>query len=312
MRGLSVTPDGVVWVSGGHDVASTRDPRQGLTLASSVEAKVELDLRDLHGIDGQTVVAMAAGPGERSRLYRTVDGGKNWQLVHQNLAPEGFYNAMAFAKSGWGVVVGDPVGGHFELLASHNGGETFHQLPTTSRPVARPGEHMFAASGTCLALQGNNLLLGTGGTHTRVLHSPDRGQSWEGQPVPLATGSDSAGVFSLAFVDPNIGIAVGGDYEAPEETRGTAAWTEDGGQTWHRPTGSLPSGYRSAVAFGPRENDANPVAIAVGTNGSDLSQDGGKHWRRIEAPPLHAVAVLADGRHAVGVGPEGRFVELTW
>jgi photosystem II stability/assembly factor-like uncharacterized protein len=49
--------------------------------------------------------------------------------------------------------------------------------------------------------------------------------------------------------------------------------------------------------------------IAVGTNGTDLSNDGGKTWNKIGNEDLNAVA--ARGRKAVwAVGPNGMVAKL--
>jgi hypothetical protein len=90
--------------------------------------------------------------------------------------------------------------------------------------------------------------------------------------APMAAGT-GAGVFSLQFRSAKVGVAVGGDYTKPGEKSGSAAYTPDGGLTWRKPE-SLPSGYRSAVAY----DAASKVWLAVGTNGADVSKDDGEHW----------------------------------
>ncbi|MBA3354084.1 MAG: hypothetical protein H0U23_16965 [Blastocatellia bacterium] len=49
--------------------------------------------------------------------------------------------------------------------------------------------------------------------------------------------------------------------------------------------------------------------IAVGTNGTDISHDGGKTWKIIRSENLNSVA--AKGKKAVwAVGPKGTVVKL--
>lgn len=51
------------------------------------------------------------------------------------------------------------------------------------------------------------------------------------------------------------------------------------------------------------------MIIAVGTNGTDLTRDGGKTWKKIGSENLNAVA--AKGKKAVwAVGPKGMVVKL--
>jgi len=114
-------------------------------------------------------------------------------------------------------------------------------------------------------------------------------------PIPLARGSEAAGVFSLAFRDGQRGVAVGGDYKKPEVSDGTAAWTIDGGKHWTAAK-KPPHGYRSSVAF----DSATNSWIAAGTNGSDLSTDGGDPWQKLDNGNWNALSLPWI------VGPEGR------
>jgi hypothetical protein len=125
--------------------------------------------------------------------------------------------------------------------------------------------------------------------------------------LPLAGGTAGAGVFSLGTsvkLDLHGGIhgtviAVGGNYEKPAETAGTAAYSRDEGKTWTA-ANLPPHGYRSAVAW-----DKNArVWIAVGTNGSDYSRDDGKTWLLLDDGNWNALSL------PYVVGPKGRIAKL--
>jgi photosystem II stability/assembly factor-like uncharacterized protein len=59
------------------------------------------------------------------------------------------------------------------------------------------------------------------------------------------------------------------------------------------------NGYRSAVDYIDKK-----TIIAVGTNGSDLSTDGGKTWKNLDKENYNAVR--AKGKRAIwAVGPKG-------
>jgi hypothetical protein len=104
------------------------------------------------------------------------------------------------------------------------------------------------------------------------------------------------------MLDAKKGVIVGGNYEKPSETIDNLAFTSDGGETWK--LGSGLSGFRSAVAY----TDANTL-IAVGTNGTDISYDGGKTWTKSGSEDLNAVA--AKGKKVVwAVGQKGMVVRL--
>jgi photosystem II stability/assembly factor-like uncharacterized protein len=143
-----------------------------------------------------------------------------------------------------------------------------------------------------------DLQFGTGGLGgPRVVgHSAN----WWKSAVPLAAGAESAGVFSLGYRDKYHGVAVGGDYQKPAERTGTAAFTSDGGHTWTK-AAEPPSGFRSAVAWDER----NRAFVAVGTNGADISFDGGLTWHKFDNE--HAWNALS---LPFAVGPKGRIGKL--
>jgi hypothetical protein len=120
----------------------------------------------------------------------------------------------------------------------------------------------------------------------------------ESSPLPLTSGSDSAGAFSVYFRDRNHGVVVGGDYKKPNESVGTAAFTSDGGKTWKAST-KLPHGYRSAVQW-----LEGKTWIAVGTNGSDISYDDGHTWQPLDDGNWNALSL------PYVVGPNGRIAKL--
>jgi hypothetical protein len=105
-------------------------------------------------------------------------------------------------------------------------------------------------------------------------------------------------------------VAVGGDYQKPEEATGTAAYTHDGGKTW-QPATTRPHGYRSAVAYDP----ATKTWITVGPNGTDISTDDGRNWHPVHPnPALHEPADADRNWNALSlpfvVGPHGRLAKL--
>jgi hypothetical protein len=128
-----------------------------------------------------------------------------------------------------------------------------------------------------------------------------RGQSkgCQAASVPLASGSDSSGGFSIAFRDLKHGVVVGGDYRKPDNPSGTAAWTADGGLHWVA-VSKPPHGFRSAVAW---YADAK-TWIAAGTNGSDISRDDGKTWQPLDEANWNALSI------PFAVGPGGRIGRL--
>lgn len=288
LRGVSAVNERVAWASGTKGtVLKTID--KGLHwIPSLVPGAENLDFRDVESFDGQTAWIL-----DKTRLYRTADGGAKWLLDLTNPDAMGFFDAFAFFNKQQGVLLGDPVAGHFVIYTTDDGVKWMRR----QGPEALPGEGAFAASGTCLIAHPNGeAWFGTGGA--RVFHSTDFGFTWTASQTPLNHTGKAAGVFSLTFRDSKHGIAIGGDYTKPKEAAGNIALTDDGGRTWHEPQ-SRPAGYRSAVQF-----HLKGEAIATGTSGSDVSKDGGKTWQALDATGYNAVSF--HGKNGWAVGPEGR------
>ena len=154
LRGVSAVSPAVVWTSGTHGTyVRTTDGGKSWTPAQVLGAEA-LDFRDVEAFSADEAYLLAAGPGDKSRIYMTSDGGKHWSLQFTNSDPQGFYDCFAFWDRSHGIVIGDPVDGRFELLITDDGGAHWTVLPAASRPQALPREGAFAASGTCLVVRG--------------------------------------------------------------------------------------------------------------------------------------------------------------
>jgi photosystem II stability/assembly factor-like uncharacterized protein len=309
LRGLGVVNRDVAWASGtGGTCLRTTDG--GKTwVAMAVSGASDLDFRDVHAVDADIAYLLSIGEGEKSRIYKTTDGGTSWALQYTNQDPKGFLDAITFWDAKHGLAVGDPVEGRFMILTTDDGGKDWKRIPVEGMPPALPGEGAFAASGTCLVVQGDrNAWFATGGAKvSRVFRSTDRGRNWTVHETPVRAGTPFSGIFSLAFWDTNHGVAVGGDYKNPDESGGYVARTSDGGRTWALMKGTQPAGYRSGVAVVP--GTPGPTLIAVGPTGSDVSVDGGENWRRLGSVSFDAVGFAGpDAGWAVGEdGKAARF-----
>jgi photosystem II stability/assembly factor-like uncharacterized protein len=196
---------------------------------------------------------MSAGEGEKglSRIYRTSNRGDHWDLVFQDTTSGLFLNAMAFWDANHGIVLGDPLDGQFVLLTTQDGGSTWNRLIPNNFPRAQMGEGAFAASNSCLVVQGtSHVWFGTGGGATaRVFHSADRGLNWSVVDTPMHSDSNS-GIFSLAFRNTQDGIAVGGNHASPANFPSpTVIVTSDGGRTWRPQSDNRSSGYLSSAIW---------------------------------------------------------------
>jgi photosystem II stability/assembly factor-like uncharacterized protein len=302
LRGLHAVSTQVVWASGTKGTYLLTTDGGAHWRSGTVPGAEPLDFRDAEAFDAKTAYLLSSGAGATSRLYKTGDGGLHWQLLFTNPDPDGFFDALAFWDKLHGIILGDPVRGHFAVFTTADGGASWERRQT---PRALPEEGAFAASGTCLIAQGSqNAWFATGGPGTaRVFRSSNRGKSWRVSATPLSDAAKSSGIFSLAFSDDRRGLAVGGDYQNPHNATHTIALTKDGGKKWSTPSGGMLRGYRSAVAF-----LSDGMAIAVGNSGSDVSTDGGEHWQAISDEGFNAV--VAAGKNVWAAGPKGVVAKL--
>jgi photosystem II stability/assembly factor-like uncharacterized protein len=310
LRGVSAASVTVAWASGNKGTV-VRTVDGGATWTRAVVPGAEaLDFRDIEAFSKDAASILSIGAGDTSRIYRTADGGKTWALQFTNPDPRAFYDALAFWDETHGLAVGDPVDGRFTVIRTVDAGRTWSPVPPASVPEALPGDGAFAASGTCLVVQGSrHAWFGTGGgARARVFRSTDQGLTWNVADTPIMAGNASSGIFSLAFSDAEHGIAVGGDYRKEGESGDNVAITRDGGRTWAFPGTARIRGYRSAVAYVPGSNGHR--LIAVGPAGSDASADGGATWTPLGDDGFHAISISNVGGAAWAVGEGGRIAAM--
>ncbi|MGA7560760.1 MAG: hypothetical protein WCC78_04660 [Terriglobales bacterium] len=298
LRGVSVSdePDGkyeyVVWASGSNGVV-LRSTNEGSTWQQlHVPGGGNLDFRDIKAFDEDTAYVMSSGDGDKSRVYKTTDGGRTWRLQYSDKRAGFFLDSLACDSKTHCLALSDPVDGKF-LVLSTDDGEHWKELPRDKMPPALPTEGAFAASGTSLAICQQDIYFATGGPAARAFHSADRGRSWTATETAMASGNASSGIFSVACHGRNV-VAVGGDYKEPASATKVAAYSNDSGANW-RLAEQQPGGYRSAVIF-LSDNDL----AAVGPNGTDITQDVGVHWTHTDALNLNAASFAANQAWAVG------------
>ena len=300
LRGISVsqtrTGKYAVWASGtkGTVLRSLDEGKSWKHL--KVGGGADLDFRDIKAFDADTAYVMSSGNGEKSRIYKTTDGGTSWALQYTDKRPGFFLDSLACDSKTHCLALSDPVDGKFLVLTTDDG-QHWKERPRDKMPAALPTEGAFAASGTSIALcNDKDIYFGTGGPAARVFHSADHGRSWTAVETPMASGNASSGIFSIACRRRSI-VAVGGDYKEPVGASKVAVWSNDSGATW-RLAEQQPGGYRSGVVFLSDDDLA-----AIGPNGTDISHDAGVHWTHTDALNLNAASFAAT--HGWAVGPKG-------
>ena len=303
-RGLDVINKKIVWVSGTKGTVLKTNNSGDTWQNISVPNSNEIDFRDIEVFDKNTAIVM--GISSPARFYKTKDGGKNWDLVYFNKHKEVFFDGMSFWNKNNGIAFSDPVNGKHYLIETKDGGETWQEIPSNGIPEKLEIEHGFAASGTGIPVYGNKTVwLGMGGEKSRVFKSKDGGMNWVAVETPLSHGGESTGIYSLAFKNKKVGVAVGGDY-TNQNIKNTMVYTENGGKTWHLPEKKI-NEYRECVVH-YNEN----IFIAVGPSGIDISKDNGKNWikenRRVK--DLTAIAFAKNSRTGFAVGKNGKIYKL--
>lgn len=300
LRGLSVVDGRTAWASGQRGTVVHTSDGGATWQLDTVPGAGRLDLRAIHARNARVAhVAATAG-----RIFRTTDGGRTWSLRYQTSDTSVFLDAIDFWDDRNGIALGDPMGGRFFLLLTTDGGDTWREAPLERRPEARTGEAAFAASGSPMIVSGtSDIWIGSGGLAARLHHSHDRGATWHTLDAPHPTGA-SAGTFALT-VTPQAIISVGGDYQLADSTRQVAgAYPLTNGVPGPAVAATAgPRGFRSGVAAA--RAGTGWTVISVGTNGSDVSRDGGRTWQPFDPTGFHAVRAAADGTFFAS-GSEGR------
>lgn len=307
LQAVSAAGRGVVWASGVNGTYCRTTDGGASWSCGMVSGGEALEFRDVHAVDSLTAYLLSAGPGEASRIYHTSDGGNSWELQFVNDEPAAFFDCMAFWDEASGVALSDPVGGRFLIITTVDGTH-WEPVPPENVPGALQGEAGFAASGTCIAAQGESAawFATGGGDSARVFHTEDRGRTWSVHSTPLAAGAASSGIMTLAFRDTQHGIVAGGDYRQSDAYGDNVAVTDNGGVTWQivgRPT------FPGAV-FGVALVPGSPgTVVAVGPQGAAYSLDWGASWEALDSAAYWSVGFDSAASGWL-VGPGGRIARV--
>jgi len=308
LQAVSPVNRNVVWASGvGGTFVVTTDGgahwRDG-----TVDGAEELEFRDVQGVSANVAFLMSAGPGDASRIYKTTDGGHTWRVQFVNQRARAFYDCIAFWTPQRGLAFSDPVNGRFPVLRTLDG-RTWQDIGG-KLPTALDGEFGFAASGTCVATQGeDNAWIVTGGaSRARVLRTTDGGQTWRAHNTPLVS-NPSAGGFTVAFRDALHGVVAGGDLDpANPRAHDRIATTDDGGVSWNV---ERPPPFAGAVFGLSYVPDRGRTVVITGPGGAAWSAtmgDGG--WNVLPGVEGFWAVAFADRNNGWLVGTEGRILKV--
>lgn len=311
----------VVWASG-RNGTFTKTTDGGQTWHAGVVPGAEtLQFRDVEGVSDKVAYLLSIGNGPDSRIYKTSDGGATWTLQFQNQVAAAFYDCFAFWTPNRGLTHGDSVEGRFPDLRTTDG-TTWHDIGDIL-PPALPGEFSFASSGTCVATQGGQRAwIATGGASpSRVLATTDGGNTWDAYSTPLR-GSESAGVFSVAFRNAKNGFIGGGDLGENVPPFPQTARSTDGGKTWTLTESQPEIGTVFGVAYvqgtgngssGDHDKFSHGHAVVVtGPGGAAWTPDEGDTWYTLPGVTGYWGVGSAGPKATWLVGPNGTILKVSF
>lgn len=291
-RGLSVVNDSIIWISGTNGtVGRSIDAGQSFQWIQ-VKGFEQTDFRDIEAFDDHTAIIM--GIAEPAYILKTTDAGLNWNVVYENQTQGMFLDALDFFDDQNGMVIGDPINGKVFLAQTHNGGDSWTQMNTTSFPYLVDGEACFASSGSNLVmLSKKKFAFITGGIQSNLFIGKKK------IILPILMGKETTGANAIAIQDAQTWMIVGGDFMEPDLISNNIGLTDNAGKSFIKPI-EPPHGYRSCVEF-----MEDQVWISCGINGVDISNDNGLHWQLISTEGFHVCKKAKQG-HAVYFAGKGK------
>ena len=312
LQAVSAVSDRVVWTSGTGGTYTVSTDGGDHWRAAQVPHADSLEFRDVAAFDSASAWLLSSGPGGRSRIYHTADGGATWVLQFTNTDPNAFFDCFAFWDQTHGIAVSDGVRGRFPILLTDDGGAHWTRRPFDTSPAADSGEGAFAASGTCLiTAPGGRAWIGTGASPSgggRVLSTEDYGKNWTSRATPIQHGTTTTGITTLAFRDPGHGFAGGGDIGLRALQTVRVVRTDDGGRTWNTVASPGFAGAVYGLAVVPGLSGA---LVAVGPGGAAYSVTDGASWTALDSASYWSVG-FASPRAGWLVGPNGRIAKVSF
>ena len=201
-------------------------------------------------------------------------------LIYTEKGEKVFYDSMFIdAKTGLGIVIGDPTEDCLSILLTENSGESWKKISCDILPKIVEGEAAFAASDTNVKIIDGVIYIISGGKKSRLFTSEDKGITWEVFETPIIQGKAMTGAFSMDFYNNRKGIIVGGNYDNQKDNSINKAITKDGGKTWKIISKDQAFGYASCVQFMPKSR--GKVIYTCGTSGVYYSINFGAKWTKI-------------------------------
>ena len=208
-----------------------------------------------------------------SRTFRTVDGGRHWQLISN----EGM-EAMAFSDQDHGIGRAFGVGDTGNAVRTVDGGRTWSKIEI---PHLKKIGNIILLSGQIAWItdrEGNDLML---------FRTIDGGRSWRESSTSLP--AEWPQIRQISFVDQDHGWIV---LKRKEDAEIRLLATSDGGQTWQllsTPSVRNYNPWPDVVGFVSKKvgfvfEDGNPETSDYKRHDILYTADGGATWQRYPSP----------------------------
>lgn len=285
-RGLHAVSDKVVWASGSGGWVYHTTTSGEHWIADTIPGATSLFLVDIWAKDAKRAVVVGTDfRGGYAAIYNTRDGGAHWTKRWELRDSTAFLDGLTCTDADHCLALGDPHLGNYLLLTTTDGGDTWGRVDPATLPAMLPGEAAFAASGTEITGRKRGIWFVTGGgSHARVWHSTDGGRQWWAGETPMP-GGGSAGLFGIAMEDDRNGLAVGGDYQLPNDSAANVLRTTDGGATWALAGRTTPIGVKWGLTSG-----GHGLYLATAPTGTGITRDGGATWSVLDAKPANTAS----------------------
>lgn len=257
----------------------------------------KLQYRDIL-IDGNKVVLLSVGAADKSRVYTSLNQGKDWKLNLIGKQESDFYDCITNAK-GKAWLYGDSKDGILTVFSDDQNASGWKKETLPFKATLNEGG--FASSGTCINSNSDgDMIVGTGNTETPRLLLKKQNRDWQSITTPFK-GGEAAGVFSVQLQDSNI-YAFGGSLK-DKESHAVGYRYNLTSNNWQQlpEVPLLGSIYGSALTNGSILV-SNPQGVA-------LLKKGEAKWQVIS--DLNIWALQCHTSFCVGVGADDTVIKIT-
>jgi photosystem II stability/assembly factor-like uncharacterized protein len=293
----SVPKPNVIW-TGSLKVISANNAYFSSTFSRSIDggktwtegtiapSNQNLWMNNIQGLDENNAIATFFDrvKGTTGMMYRTTDGGKNWNLATSS---DMYASATSFPNFGHmfsgkeGLMGGDPASNYYEIWRTEDSTKTWKRVPKANIPDPLKGEAFLT---NYFQTIGNHVWFTT--IFGRLYTSNDRGKTWKVSNTAFFNATGGAqGQLDVASVmrDTLNGIIVSNSSKGIEISN-----TTDGGKTFSKAfVPKITNDTMPLLAFSARNVPGTPIylaTIATGTTNDFIinlasSVDNGSTWQ---------------------------------